>query len=509
MITQLSLIILLSGSIISTSMAAVNSVKPETIQPKLEMTPIADEALTPITPPLNKNYNYSFADIVEPLIPAVVNIYTVQYSKKPTQLKKNPFGERFPFDHLNELLEQFNIPFNLDELYSNPKSFPLGSGFLIDAGGYIVTNHHVISNADEIHVKLTDNTELSAKIIGVDKKTDLALLKIEPPHPLPFVQFGDSNKARVGDWVIAIGNPFGRLGGTVTAGIISSKGRDIELDSSGLVDDFIQTDAAIHSGNSGGPMFNVSGEVIGVNTAIFSPSGTNIGIGFAIPANKVKTIVEQLKKDGKISRGRLGVVIQEVTNEIAEGLGLKDNFGALVTEVQKNGPGDKAGLKAGDIIVEFAGQAVKNSRRLQVLVAEALVNQEVKIVVIREGKRQELSSNIKDEEVAEKDFTETKIDDKNSITKNNISFSNLTDELRQKYSIKPEVNGIIVINIIKDQKSYGFKLGDIIVSANQQPIKDIEQLNTLYEKAKQAKKQNIVLLVQRRNTNVFIPLPII
>lgn len=509
MIIQLSLVFLLSGSIIATSLAAVNLGKSETIQPKLEMTPVvADQPSTPIMQPLNKSYNYSFADIVEPLIPAVVNIYTVEYSKKPAQLQKNPFGERFPFDHLNELLEQFNIPFNLEEMYTNPKSFPLGSGFLIDSTGYIVTNYHVINNADEIHVKLTDNTELSAKIIGVDKKTDLALLKIDSPQPLLFVQFGDSNKARVGDWVIAIGNPFGRLGGTVTAGIISSKGRDIDIDSSGLVDDFIQTDAAIHSGNSGGPMFNVNGEVIGVNTAIFSPSGNNIGIGFAIPANKVKKIVEQLKKDGKISRGRLGVVIQEVTNEIAEGLELKDNFGALVTEVQKDGPGDKAGLKAGDFIVEFAGQDVKSSRRLQVLVAEALVDQEVKIVVIRAGKRRELSSKIKDEEIEEKDANKTK-NDKNSLTKNNISFSNLTDELRQKYSIKPEIKGIAVINITKDQKNYGFKLGDIIVSANQQSIENIEQLNTLYENAKQAKKQHIVLLVQRRNTNVFIPLPVI
>jgi serine protease Do len=454
-------------------------------------------------------YNNSFANIVEPLIPAVVNVYTVQYNKKLADQKKP--SDYLPLDHFNELLERFNLPFNLEEMYSNPKSVPLGSGFIIDSSGFIVTNHHVIANADEIHIKLTDNRELSAKLVGSDKKTDLALLKIDSDTPLPFVKFGDSAKSRVGDWVIAIGNPFGRLGSTVTAGIISSKGRDIDS-TNGVIDDFIQTDAAINNGSSGGPMFNVNGEVIGVNTAIFSPSGINIGIGFAIPSNTASAIIEQLQKNGKISRGRLGVIIQEVTNEIAEGLDLKEASGALVVEVQKDGPGDKIGIKAGDVIIEFAGQLVKNSRKLQVLVAETAIDQEVKIIVVRESKELELKGKISDKELETKvknDIIANKpIDDKSAVIKNNITFSKLTNDLKKRFAIKDNATGIVVTNIAKDQKNYGFKIGDLIVASSQQPINSLEQLNLLYKNAKIAKKRNIVLFVHRRGVSVFIPLPV-
>ncbi|MCC8398990.1 MAG: Do family serine endopeptidase [Rickettsia endosymbiont of Platyusa sonomae] len=457
--------------------------------------------LVPIKP---ESYKYSFADIVEPLIPAVVNVYTVQYSQKSEDFHKKSF-EYFPFDYLNELLERFNLPFNFDEMYSNPKSVPLGSGFIIDAAGFIVTNHHVVANADEIHVKLTDNREMLAKLVGSDQKTDLALLKIEAESPLPFVKFGDSGKARVGDWVIAIGNPFGRLGGTVTAGIISSKGRDID---SGIVDDFIQTDAAINNGNSGGPMFNIDGEVIGVNTVMFSPAGTNIGIGFAIPSNTTKSIINQLRQNGKINRGGLGVIIQEVTNEIAEGFGLKETSGALVVEVQKDGSGEKFGIKPGDVIIEFAGQPVKSSRRLQVMVAEATVDQEVKIVVVRDGKNHELNGKISQEEEPEAKRVIDKVSDKTSIVKNDITFSNLTDNLKQKFAIGNKANGVIVTNLAKDGKNYQFKIGDLVVACNQQPIVSIEQLNLLYENAQTMKKQNIILLVQRRGVSMFIALPV-
>jgi len=469
-----------------------------------ESSNLQQTSLTKIPETTNR---YSFADIVEPLIPAVVNVYTVQYSKKlPNSQKKSL--DHFPLDHFNELLEHFNLPFNFEEMYSNPKSVSLGSGFIIDSDGFIVTNHHVIANADEIYVKLTDNKEILAKLIGSDKKTDLALLKIDVATPLSFVKFGDSGKARVGDWIIAIGNPFGRLGGTVTAGIISSKGRDIDS-SSGVVDDFIQTDAAINNGNSGGPMFNVDGDVIGVNTAIFSPYGTNIGIGFAIPSNTAKLIIDQLKKNGKISRGRLGVVIQEVTSEIAEGFGLKEALGALVVEVKKDSPGDKFGIKPGDIIIEFAGQIVKNSRKLQVMLAEAPIEQQVEIVVMRDGNQQKLNGKINDEDLEQtvKNEVKDKITDKFSTVKNNIIFSNLTDEVRTKFSIKNNINGIIVTKIAIDEKT-PFKIGDLVVSINQQPISSIEQLNLLYNDAKVANKQNIILLVKRKSSSVFVPLPI-
>ncbi len=455
-------------------------------------------------------YN-SFADIVGPLVPAVVNVYTVQYSQKLENVSKKS-SEKFPVEHFNELLEKFNLPFSFDEIYSNPKSIPLGSGFIIDPAGYIVTNYHVIENAKEIYIKLMDNRELAAQLIGSDKKTDLALLKIETDSSLPFVQFGDSAKARVGDWVIAIGNPFGKLGGSVTAGIISSKGRDID-DSTNVIADFIQTDAAINNGNSGGPMFDVEGKVIGVNTAIFSPSGVSIGIGFAIPSNTAKSVIEQLRKTGKINRGRFGVTIQEVTNEIAEGLNLPETSGALVVEVKQDGAAAKFGIQTGDVIIEFARQPVKNSRKLQLLVAQTPVDQEVKIIVMRDGKHQELMGKIQEEDpeptkIAEK-IVEKPVDNKSLLIKGNVTFSNLTEEIKQKFTIKDKVKGIIVTNIIKDAKNYGFKIGDLVIASNQQSIESIEQLNLLYEDAKNSKKQNIILLIKRQNNSVFIPLPVI
>ncbi|KAJ6644894.1 putative periplasmic serine endoprotease DegP-like, partial [Pseudolycoriella hygida] len=465
-------------------------------------------------PPLQilapRDYN-SFADVVEPLVPAVVNVYTVQYNKTLENTSKKSL-EKFPFDHFSELLEKFNLPFNFEEIYSNPKSIPLGSGFIIDSEGYIVTNHHVIENADEIYIKLMDNRELLAKLIGSDKKTDLALLKIDSEVALPFVEFGDSGKSRVGDWVIAIGNPFGKLGGTVTAGIISSKGRDID-DNSSVVEDFIQTDAAINNGNSGGPMFDMAGHVIGVNTAIFSPSGVNIGIGFAIPSNTAKVVIEQLKKNGRINRGRFGVIIQEVTNEIAEGLDLAEAIGALVIEVKKDGAADKFGIKTGDVIIEFAGQIVKNSRKLQLLVAQTPVDQEVKIIVVREGKEQELTGKINEIDlesgnVVLNKVTATAEDNQFCTIKDNVTFCNLTDDIKQKFAITGQAKGIIVSDIIKNEKNYGFKVGDLVAASKQQSIESIEQLNLLYENAKNVKKQNIILLVKRQNSSLFVPLSV-
>ena len=462
--------------------------------------------MIPVTQAPIKTMLYpSFADIVEPLIPAVVNIYTVQYSKKLDLRQKDHFHENFPLDHFKDLFEQFNVPFNFEEMYSNPRAISLGSGFIIDKTGFIVTNNHVVSNADEIYVKLTDDTELPAKLIGTDSRTDLALLKIESKNKLHFVKFGDSSKSRVGDWVITIGNPFGGLGGTVTTGIISSKGRDIDIDTGNIVDDFIQTDAAINKGNSGGPMFNMEGEVIGVNTAIFSPGGTNVGIGFAIPSNTTKNIIEQIKRSGKVSRGRLGVMIQEVTSEIAEGFGLQELIeGALVTDVESGGAGDKAGIKSSDIIIEFGGQAVKNSRKLQILVAEAPINKDIKIIVVRAGKKHEITAKITD---SDKDIIENS--NKASIVKNEITFNNLTDELRRKFSIKENLDGIVITHISKNQKNYGLQLGDLVLAINQEQIDNVDKFNSIYESTKLAKKQNIILLVKRQRINIFIALPLV
>lgn len=444
----------------------------------------------------------SFADIVEPLIPTVVNIYTVKYKKQKSlqekRRSKSPFPDNFAFEKFNELFEQFDIPFDFEEMYSNPKAESLGSGFIIDPSGFIVTNHHVISNADEINVKLTDNSEFTAKLIGSDQRTDLALLKIQPKSSLPFAKFGDANKARVGDRIITIGNPFG-LGGTVTTGIISSKARDIE--SEGIVDNFIQTDAAINRGNSGGPMFNIQGEVIGINTAIFSPSGTNIGIGFAIPATTAKNIIDQLKKNGKVSRGKLDIYLQEITTELAEGLGIKENSGALVVDVMPGGTGDKAGIKAGDIITTFAGQEIKNSRKLQVLVAEAPINQDAKIVVIRNGQKLELTAKI-----VEQNETGTKVA-KNSIQKEGLTFSNLTPELRKKFAIESATEGVVITNMTSSHRL--LKIGDLVIKINQTTIKNVDQLEKIFAKAKEDKKQHVVLMVKRTdNINIFVALPI-
>ncbi len=472
---------------------------------------------------VNESARYSFADIVEPLIPAVVNISTIEYvNNKSESNDKEPLREKNPLDWINEFLERLNIPLNLEEVDSAPKSVPLGSGFIIDPSGLIVTNYHVIANVNKISVKLADNTELSAKIIGSDTKTDLALLKVEFPDPLPFVEFGDSNKARVGDWIIAIGNPFGNLGGTVTAGIISSKGRDIDIDTNNIVDNFIQTDAAINNGNSGGPMFNLEQEVIGVNTAIFSPLGTNIGIGFAIPSNTAKPIIERLKKDGKVSRGRLGIVIQDLTDEIAAGLELKDTNGVIVAKVQENGPGDKAGIKSGDVIIEFAGQAVKNTRKLRVIVAETPIDQEVKITIIRGGKNLELAAKVTvdNEEIikettedSDEKVVEEEAENNLSIVKNNITFSNLNDKLREQFAISKDKSGVVITNIEEEQKENAqegnvFKVGDLILAVNRENIIDINELEKLYEDAKNLNKINILLLIERGSVSMFIPLSI-
>ncbi|ABV74514.1 Periplasmic serine protease [Rickettsia akari str. Hartford] len=460
---------------------------------------------------------YSFADIVEPLIPAVVNISTIEYvNSKSENAEKDPLQETNPLDFINYFLEKLNIPLNLEEIDQTPKIVPLGSGFIIEPNGLIVTNYHVIANVNKINIKLADNTELPAKLIGSDTKTDLALLKIDSDEPLPFVEFGDSNDARVGDWVIAIGNPFGNLGGTVTSGIISSKGRDIDIDTDNIVDNFIQTDAAINNGNSGGPMFNLDQKVIGVNTAIFSPLGTNIGIGFAIPSNTAKPIIERLKKDGKVSRGRLGVTIQDLTEEISEGLGLKDTNGVLVAKVQEDGPGDQAGIKTGDIIIEFGDIPVKNTKKLRVIIADTPINQEVKLKILRDKKVLELPIKItSDNEEVTNDSTEetnkeeitNKEENSLSITKNNITFSNITEALRKKYTIPQDKTGIVITNIDAEESS--FKIGDLITNINQESVDDISKLEELYENAKKSNKQNILLLIERCDTSVFMPLSVV
>lgn len=448
-----------------------------------------------------------FADVVQPLLPAVVNVYTSKHIKKTKTFSGKKIPKGMP-PGIEEFFERFEYPFGFEEMYENPKSTSLGSGFIIASDGYIVTNHHVIESADEIYIKLGSNEELSAKLIGSDARTDLALLKVETKSPLPCVKFGDSTKSRVGDWVIAIGNPFG-LGGTVTTGIISSKGRDI---TDGFVDDFIQTDTAINSGNSGGPMFNMDGDVIGVNTSIYSPSGTNIGIGFAIPSSTASHIIEQLKTKGKVSRGMLNIKIQDVTPEIAEGLDLPTSSGVLILDVDKGGAGDKAGLKPNDLIVEFNNIPVKNSRKLQIAVSETPTNTDVKLVVLRAGKQKTLICNIKEQDLvtAQAKQEEVTVDiPEGSVEKNGIIFSDLTKDLAELYGIKNKEKAVVISGFTNNRRSFfNLVVGDVISEVNQKSVQSLDELVKIYDEAKKTKKKHVVFLVKRNNMRIVVALPI-
>src|ERR1700678_899439 len=319
----------------------------------------------------------SFADLADKLLPTVVNISTSQTLKAPPQ---NAIPQLPPGSPLEDLFKNFLGPKN-----NAPRHVTsLGSGFVIDASGYIVTNNHVIEDSDQITVSLQDGTQLPAKVIGRDTKTDLALLKVTPKKPLPATHFGDSDKARIGDWVIAIGDPFG-IGSTVTAGIVSARNRNINA---GPYDDFIQTDAPINRGNSGGPLFNMDGDVIGINSQIYTPSGGSVGIGFSIPSNLARDVVAQLKQFGVARRGWIGVRIQQVTDEIAQGMGLPNTQGALVADVTAGGPAEKAGLKNGDVVVGFDNKPVADSRELPRIVAATPIGKTVNLDVLRKGKKQ-------------------------------------------------------------------------------------------------------------------------
>jgi serine protease Do len=446
----------------------------------------------------------SFADIVEPLMPTVVNIYTVKYNNQ-TEAKTSSLPEIIPLERFNNFLEQYNVPFSFNELYTNSNAMALGSGFIVDPAGYIITNDHVVTGSDEIYVKLYNGTELPARIVGNDPKTDLALLKIDVKQKLPAVQFASSSKTRVGDVVIAIGNPLG-FGGTVTTGIISSKGRDLGEDQDELVDDFIQTDAAINTGNSGGPLFNIDGKVIGINTSIPDVGdGTNIGIGFAIPSDTVQNIMKQLKAKGSISRGRLDIAIQDVTKELMDALSLDEDYGVLIVDVHPGGVGEKAGLQRSDLIVGFNDQKVLNSRKLHIFVADSHIGDQVKITVIRNSKKLDVTAVIEEFKQPEED---NQINKETTLQKSGIVLSNLSPFLTKKFGLSEQSKGIVVVKTAAKELGVDLRAGDIIVAINQQHVNDIKQFDSIYEKVKADKKQNVVLLVKRRDLSMFVALPV-
>lgn len=385
----------------------------------------------------------SFADLVEKLSPAVVNVSTTQKVKGAEGV---PF--MFPFegmppgqmDQFKDFFERFGMPQGGEEGMEREVQ-SLGSGFVIDPAGYIVTNNHVIEEADEITVRFQDDTKYVAKLVGRDSKTDLALLKIEAKGKLPYVTFGDSDSVRVGDWVIAIGNPYG-LGGSVTTGIISARSRHINA---GPFDDFLQTDAAINRGNSGGPMFDIHGKVIGVNTAIFSPTGGNVGIGFAIPATLAKPVIDQLKQYGRTHRGWLGVKIQHVTDEVADSVGLKKEHGALVLEVTPDSPAAKAGIEPGDVILSFNGQEIKEMRELPRIVAETKIGTSAEVVVWRAEREKEFTVTLGELDEKEEEQAATPSSESDTAPKGEkllgMTLAPVDEATRKQFSLGKKTRG--------------------------------------------------------------------
>ncbi|MDA1091075.1 MAG: DegQ family serine endoprotease [Proteobacteria bacterium] len=448
----------------------------------------------------------SFADLAAELLPSVVNISTTQVveGRSGMEMPKLPPGSPFE-DFFKEFFDR-NQPQERSR-----KATSLGSGFIISDGSYVVTNNHVIQDADEITVILHDNTRLKAELVGRDKKTDLAVLKIKPKNGKRVgVKFGDSTVSRVGDWIMAIGNPFG-LGGTVTAGIISARGRDIN---SGPYDDFIQTDASINRGNSGGPMFNLKGEVIGINTAIFSPSGGSVGIGFAIPSSVAAPVIGQLIKHGEVKRGWLGVHIQAVTEEIAETLGLKEAAGALVANIIPGGPAEKAKIQPGDVILEFNGKKVDKMRSLPRIVADTEVGKSVPLKIWRGNKIITLKASIDalDDatEVAAKTAGDKKKGKEGSVKKLGLNLSSLTPGLREKYSLDKDAKGVVVTKVDADGPAAekGIRPGDVIVEISQQEATGPSVIEDKVAEAEKAGRKSVLLLLEGQGGLRFVALRI-
>jgi serine protease Do len=476
---------------------------------------IGSPAPSAAPPVITRDRPDSFADLSERLLPSVVNISTIQTIKggeDSTGLEDMPqFPPGSPFE---EFFKQFQ---EQQRQGSRPRrAASLGSGFVVDAQeGYIVTNNHVIVDADEIKVILQDDTNLTAKLIGRDEKTDLALLQVEPgQNKLTAVPWGNSDDMRVGDWVIAIGNPFG-LGGTVTQGIISARARDIQA---GPYDDFLQTDASINRGNSGGPLFNLKGEVVGVNSAIFSPTGGSIGIGFAIPANLARSVINQLKEHGRTKRGWLGVRIQVVTPEIAESLNFGTPRGALIASITPEGPAAKAGVEAGDIVLQFDGKPIEEMRRLPRIVAETPVGKDVSIQVWRKGETKNLTVKVAELEQAEEEglIPSSKSGEEEDepapaeAKAYGLSLATLTPALRSQYEIDEKTTGVLITAIDQSSKAAEVDLreGDVITAANQQDIKSPAEFQKQLDTVKAAGRKSIFLLIARGEDLRFVALPL-
>ena len=446
-----------------------------------------------------------FADLAERLMPAVVNISTSQ----TVQQRRSRGPGAPPFNDFFE--EFFNQRRGGPSQPESRKVSSLGSGFVVDPKGIIITNNHVIEEADEITINFSDGTKLPAELIGRDPKTDLAVLQVETKKRLPFVPLGDSDAARVGDWVIAIGNPFG-LGGSLSAGIISAINRDINA---GPYDSFIQTDAAINRGNSGGPLFNMKGEVIGVNSAIISPSGGSVGIGFSIPSNLATSVVGQLRQFGETRRGWLGVRIQAVTDELAESLSLGTARGALVSEISPDGPAAKGGVKVGDVIVSFDGKQVPTMRDLPRIVAETKIDKPVSVEVIRRGKSKKLS--VVTGRLEEPDLAK-ETQSKNAPKKNangeymhsGLTLQNINPQSRRDFELGDKASGALVVDVDRSSDAFeaGIRVGDVIAEIDQQAVGSAKTAVEALQKAEKSGRKSVLIFVQSRGTVRFIALPL-
>ncbi len=473
-------------------------------------------AVTVIQPAFARSAPDSFADLAARLLPAVVNVSSTQTLTAKNGLPGPGVGPEMPMFPPGSPFEQFFKDFlnrnrggNGDNAPAPRRAQSLGSGFIIDPSGYIVTNNHVIEGADSVSVTLQDNTTLKATIVGRDESGDIALLKVKTDKPLPTVQFGDSSQSRVGDWVLAIGNPFG-LGGTVTAGIVSARGRDIHQ---GQYDDFIQTDAAINRGNSGGPLFNMDGQVIGINTAIFSPSGGSIGIGFSIPSNMAKLTVAQLKEFGHARRGWLGVKIQQVTPDIAESLGLKDASGAMVAGVTDGGPAEKAKIRSGDIILKFDGQDVKEMHNLPRIVADSDVGKEVPVVLWRDGKQVTvetvLAERPTDTQLAAADTTKPADTTRpTDISGLGLKVAPVSQDLKDKYQLQDGQKGVVITDVSPNTPAAerGLKPGDVIMEVQQGEVGSPDDVQKQVEAARKADRKFVLMLIQREGGVQYVPL---
>lgn len=458
-----------------------------------------------------QNGPVSLADLSESLIDSVVNIstsQTVDGSPGDRNVPRPQLPEGSPFQ---EFFDEFFENQPGDDGPSTPRKVQsLGSGFVIDAEeGIIITNNHVIADADEVVANFSDGSRLDAEIIGRDPKTDIAVLKVDPTkHKLRAVPFGDSNVMRVGDWVLAIGNPFG-LGGTVTTGIVSAIGRDIQ---SGPYDNFIQTDAAINRGNSGGPLFNMDGEVIGINTAIISPSGGSIGIGFSIPSELATNVIEQLREFGETRRGWLGVRIQPVTDDIAESLGMDEAMGALVAGVIEGGPVDDGTIQPGDVIVTFDGKDIEEMRDLPRIVAESPVGKAVDVEVVRKGEQETVQVTLGRLEDGEQlasasssnDETE-EAEEASSVEMYGMTLSELTDETREEFEIGESVDAGVVISAVEGNSAAankGVMSGQVIVEIAQEAVKNPKEVESAIENLKKENRRNALLMIADKDGNL-------